>query len=370
MWFSQPAVMVLAGAGIALVLASPVDQRRGLVPTVVVWAGMALLSVAYARARMSPGLATYMAWFWREGFAPWPIRGAADVAWPLTALRGIFDLLLEYPFPTVYLALALVGVVSLLRRRRGPALVLILPVAVTVIAAIAHLFPLRVRVVLFLVPLLLLLVAEGAWRLGTILRSPILAAVPPVATALGPVVALLHDPPVWRLDEPRTVLDQLARERRPGDAVYVFYPSWQVLRFYGPRRGISLETVDIGNCHLELRDYLRELDRYRGHDRLWFLSAFEIPNGTELPVLLAYLESIGVRRSAIRGPLSNRPGAGGLGQRYRTRSPSFVYLYDLSDPARLASTSAETRQLPPSIKFIGVPRCVHGPVVPHVPTVH
>ena len=368
-WFSQPAVIVLAGAGAALLLGSPMDRRRGLAPLLLVWGVMAALSVAYARAQMGPGLAAYMSWFWRDGFMPSPIRSTADVVWPLRALRDVFDLLLEYPFPSVYLAFVLVGIVSLLRRRGTPALVLLLPVAVTILAAIAHVFPLRIRVVLFLVPLLLLLVGEGAWRLGSVLRPRILAAVPSVAAVLGPVVALAQNPPVWRLDDPRAVLSQLARERRPGDAVYVFYPSWQALRFYGPRHCIPLESVDIGNCHPELRQYLRELDRYRGEERLWFVSAFETQALGELPILLAYLESVGVRRLAIEGPRTTRPGSAGQGRRLSTRQPSFAYLYDLSDPARLGSASAETRELPPSVRFVGVPRCVHGPTTPHVPTV-
>ena len=368
-WFSQPAVLVLAGLGAALLIASPVAHRRTLVPTVVLWSAVAALSVAYAKARMGPGLAAYMSSFWRAGFMPWPIQSATGVLWPLTAIRDVFDLLLDYPFPTAYLVLALVGLISLHRRCRGPALVLLSPVGVTVAAAIAHTFPLRTRLALFLVPLLLLLVAEGACRLGSMMRPRSLAALPPVAVVLEPAVALAINPPVWRLDDARPVLAEVAEERRPGDAVYVFYPSWQVLRFYGSRQGVPLESVDIGNCHPELRDYLREIDRYRGRDRLWFLSAFEIPNGVELPVLLAYLDSIGVRGSAIHGPPSKRPGAGGLGQRYKTRSSAFGYLYDLSDPARLASTSADARELPPSVRIVGVPRCVYGPTIPHVQTV-
>ena len=368
-WFSQPAVFVLAGVGAALVLAGPAGERRSLAPALVLWAAMAALSAAYARAQMSPGLPAYMTYFWRDGFMPWPIRGAADVAWPLTAIRDVFDLLLDYPFPTAYLALALVGVVSLLSRRRAPALALLLPVAVTLVAAIAHVFPFRIRVVLFLVPLLVLLVAEGAWRLGNMIRPRILASVPPLAAALGPVVVLAQNPPVWRLDDSRRVLAQLAVERRQGDAVYVFYPSWQALRFYGPRNGVPAETVDLGNCHAELRDYLRELDRYRGRERVWFVGAFETQALGELPVLFAYLESIGLRTRAFEGPPTNRPGAVGQRRRWSSRHPSFAYLYDLSDPARLGSTSAETRELPPSVRFVGVPRCVYGPTTPHSPTV-
>src|SRR5262249_4042276 len=89
----------------------------------------------------------------------------------------------------------------------------------------------------------------------------------------------------------------------------------------------------------------------------------------ERQAMLGYLDAIGVRRSSIEGPSSTRPGAGGLRFRWRDRFPVAAYLYDLSDPVRLASTAATNAQLPPAVQFVGVPRCVYGPVIPHVPTV-
>ena len=141
-------------------------ERRALVPALLLWAGMAALSVAYARARMSPGLASFMTWFWRDGFMPWPPRSVRDVLWPFTAVGGRLR-----PGAGLPLADALPRARAHRRRlappaSRAEALVLLFPVGLTLAAAIAHAFPFRVRVVLFVVPTLLLLVAEGAWRLG------------------------------------------------------------------------------------------------------------------------------------------------------------------------------------------------------------
>ncbi len=368
-WFSQPAVFVLAGVGAALLLAGPPKERRALVPTLLLWAAMAALSVAYARARMSPGLASFMNWFWRDGFMPWPPHSVQDVLWPFTAMADVFDQVLDFPWPTLYLALALTGVASLLRRSRAEALVLLLPVGLTLAAAIAHAFPFRVRVVLFVVPTLLLLVAEGAWRLGTLLRPRMLERLVPLAAVLPPLVMLARNPPVWRLDDARPVFAELQRQRQPGDVVYVYYPSWQAVRFYGERYGMPLEAVDLGSCQPELRGYLRELDRYRGRNRVWFVNAFEPPRIGETAPMLAYLDAIGVRKATIEGPRTNRPGATGQGMRWTSRLGNYAHLYDLSDPIRLASTSAELQHLPPSVKYVGVPRCLYGPIIPQVPTV-
>jgi len=367
-WFSQPAVLVLVGLGLALLLSADSSQRRALVPMLLLWAVLSGLSVIYARARMSSGLMAFMNWFWREGFMPWPTQSAGDVLWPLGAVRGVFDLLLDFPWPTLYCGLALAGVGSLLLRRRASALVLLLPVGVTLAAAVAHAFPFSIRVVLFVVPPLLVFVAEGAWCLGKLVRLPVLERVAPFAAALPPIVALARNPPVWRFDDVRPVLAELQRQRQSGDVIYVYYPSWQAVRFYGPRYGLPLESVDLGSCHRELRAYLRELDRYRGRERFWFLTAFERTRVRETPAMLDYLDIIGVRKLVIEGPPTTRPGATSQGTRWRDLARNAAYLYDLSDPVRLASATAISQQLPP-VQLASSSWCVYGPPIPQVPTI-
>ncbi len=127
--------------------------------------------------------------------------------------------------------------------------------------------------------------------------------------------------------------------------------------------------MDLGSGHPELRDYLRELDRYRGRERVWFVNAFEPPRIGETAPMLAYLDAIGVRTATIEGPRTNLPGATGQGKRLITRAGNYAHLYDLSDPVRLASATADLQQLPPSVRFVGIPRCIYGPIIPQVPTV-
>jgi hypothetical protein len=368
-FFSQPAVFVLAGVGAALLIGTSRGERRRLLLPFALWTGAAALSIAYARARMSTGLMAFMQWFWREGFLPRPVKSLEDVLWPVRALRDVFDLVLGYPWTGVYLAVAAWGLISLFRRARGTALVLAFPLAITLGAAMVRAYPFQLRLVLFLVPALLLLVAEGAASLGELSRSGVVATLLLVAVAAPVEVALVRNPPVWQLDEVRPVLAELQRRRQPGEAVYAYYPTWQAVRFYGPRYGLGFDVVDVGACHpKDLHDYLRELDRYRGR-RVWFLTAFGLSRFGERQAMLAYLDAIGVRKDAIEGPPTTRPGSISARERWATRAPAAAYLYDLSDPERLASTTADQPTLPPAIQFIGVPRCVYGPIIPRVPTV-
>jgi uncharacterized membrane protein len=368
-FFSQPAVFVLAGLGAALLIGTSRGERQRLLLPLALWVAAAALSVAYARTRMSSGLMAFMGWFWRDGFLPRPVKSLEDILWPVRAVRDVFDLVLGYPWAGVYLAVAGWGLVSLFRRARVAALVVAFPLAVTLLAAVAHAYPFQLRLVLFLVPALLLLVAEGAASLGELTRSRAVATLFLVGVAAPVAVALVRNPPVWQLDEVRPVLAELQRRRQPGDAVYAYYPTWQAIRFYGPRYGLGLDVVDIGACHpKDLHDYLRELDRYRGR-RVWFLTAFGPSRFGERQAMLAYLDAIGVRKDAIEGPPTTRPGSISARERWAARAPAAAYLYDLSDPERLASTTADQPTLPPAIQFIGVPRCIYAPIIPRVPTV-
>lgn len=375
-FLSQPAVFLLAGLGAALVVGTPRGDRRKPLAPMAFWVTGAVLSVVHARSRMSSGLMNYMHWFWQEGFLPWPVTSLEDALWPLRTLAGLFGLGLGYPWPWAYLTLVACGLVSLFRRARRVALLLAGPIAVTLLAAVAQVYPFQLRLVLFLVPGFVLLVAEGAGliaeRAGQMVeRAPGRAVrallLPAVAAPVA--VSLVRNPPVWHLDEMRPVFAELQRRRQPEDAVYAYYPSWQAVRYYGPRYGLGFEAVEIGACHpRDLHDYLRELDRYRGR-RVWILFASSARRLGERQAMTAYLDAIGVRRDAIEGPPTNRPGAISARERIESRFRTGAYLYDLTDPSRLASTTADRPSLPPAVQMPGGPRCVYGPVVPQVPTV-
>ena len=374
--FSQPAVFVLGGLGVALALGVAREERRKLLGPMAFWATASVLTVVLARARMSSGLTEYMHWFWREGFLPWPVKSLEDALWPPRALAAVFGLGLGYPWPWAYLALATCGLVWLLRRARRVALLLAAPIALTLIAAVAQAYPFQLRLVLFLVPGFLLLVAEGAGLFAE--RAGRLAGGVPGRALVGLVLlvvaapiglSLLWRPPVWHLDEVRPVFAELQQRREPGDAVYAYYPSWQAVRYYGPRYGLGLDAVDLGACHpKDLHDYLHELDRYRGR-RVWFLATFTAARLGERQAMLGYLEAIGVRRATIEGPPTNRPGAISSREPVESRLRTAAYLYDLTDPSRLGSTAADRQVLPPAVQSRGIPRCVYGPVIPQVPTV-
>jgi hypothetical protein len=124
---------------------------------------------------------------------------------------------------------------------------------------------------------------------------------------------------------------------QPGDRAYVYYGGEKAFVYYARRQGFAPGDYILGSCAREdPRVYLRELDALRGAPRVWLVVTHAVPD--ELRALQGYLEQIGTRRAAYEA-------GGGPGTRRRDRARA--ELYDLSDPARLAMTTAETFPVPP-----------------------
>lgn len=354
-WFSQPAVFVLLGVG-AVVAAERLFRTgtralRPLLPTFALWAVAAAASVAWSFHRTTPSTRASLSRYWELAFptATWRHGfGALFLANRLQNFWGASGM--GYSFPAVFLALSLLGSAALWKRSGRPALVLLGPVVVTFCASAAHFYPFDTRLILFLGPAFVLCAAAGASSVIAVLTR---ARVPPPASAallaLPALLALARYPPVYRHEETRPLLGQLARRRHPGDAVYVFYGANQALRYYGPRAGIDPSEVTVGGCHRgDLAGYLHEIDQFRGRRRVWILIAHSQPRLKEQATIRAYSNRIGHRREGMAIPEEDRE--------------STLELFDLSDPQRLAASSADTFPLPPiDLKLALRLGCGRGP---------
>lgn len=321
-WFSQTAVFMVAGLGASLVLLALTDRPRRLPPRLI-----AVLAV-------------------------WTVSAAAAVASGLDrvppAMREYFDRVWEPSLPaiTTWLLLVVAGFALWIRSPRA-ALLLIGPVAVTLLAAGVRLYPFSGRAILFLMPVWALAVAECSGRLveGLVrIRVPRLVAWALPALALAVVV--VRDLPPYRAEEMRPLLANLARRRLPGDAIYVYYAAEPAYRFYGPRVALGLDGASFGRCHRgEPRRYLRELDAFRGQPRVWVVRTHVYREMFEAEIVDEYLSRMGSRKEALR-----EEGAEAV-------------LWDLSNAGALPADAAETHPLPASDpEHTARLGCGHGPI--------
>jgi hypothetical protein len=271
-WCSYPAVIVLTA--IALV------RRR--VAVTIVWALSAVPAIWVAEHRLMPSDREYLHRFWFDGFwRTW--------SWPLTQPAHVLDTLLRVPPGIVWLLAIFVGAWCM--RRRWVLMLVIIAMG----AAAAGLYPLSDRLALYLLPSVLLAIAAGPRWIVVVL------------VAIQGVEALFPE----HHEDMRTIATALARERRPGDAVYVYYGALPTFEYYADTTGITR-----GGCHrTDWPAYLRELAALRGRPRVWLVVAHEF-------------EGNGVREDSLLVRYLNATGRAYLTIPARS---AFASLYDLSD---------------------------------------
>jgi len=340
-WFSQASVLVMAGIGLGLALEWLFSRKTGraLLFTIPLWAVASLVAIVAGMHSMTPSTKQFMNNFWAGAFFPFPFHWSTGAIWIGQRFLELFSdaTLLRYQWPLVFALLATAGIVALWMRNRVSALFLIGPPLVALAAAIAHQYPFRGRLAFWLLPAALLTMAAAAdWiRSKASALHPAVGALVVLAFLIVPVMALAEAPPPYETEHTWEILSYLQQHRQPGDVIYVLQLSEVGIRFYGPRYGLQPNEWITGACNFnDSRVFLRDVDRFRGVKRLWVLAG----TGRALrPVHTAvrnYLGTIGVRRDA---------------QTY----PSMLYasmtieLYDLSDPTRWATASAETFPAPP-----------------------
>ena len=339
-WFSYPAVLVLAGVGLlnlgqaALAWWRNQTVRWGLMllamaPWAISFAGVYVLSVSGSASDDT----LLGSWSNRRGFP----ATLPDLDWLFYALKRMFVKPLEFPEPLFnHLAIAawLLGGVAYFRQRRPFALALLLsPLAMSLVAAYLYRYPFYSRLIVFLVPPMVMIMAEGIaallrWRhLGRALGVALLLSLlylPARASA-----RILVDPPV--VEDIRPLLAYVAQQRQPEELLYVFQKSKFQFQFYNDIYGYNLENYVIGVDADELgvrdrpgvrrlyRQEFRKLCRQQNpasniaSRRLWVLVAdINIRRDTEL--MLEELSQIGT--------LTARQEAGG--------ASSFVERYELT----------------------------------------
>ena len=342
---SFPSVFVVAGVAGVLTVRLLFNERRHLLSpaslAVLLWGCAAIGTAIFgvSRGRLV-----------RESFGDSGFLGVGGSSSPLhavnvmgTQIATALGLPQQRPFSHVEklgLLCALVGAFALLRRDRTRFWMLIAPFALLLGASAAHVYPILKRTELFLVPVVILLIAEGVaqvvrWLPG---RAQLAAAlVLPTILVAGPVwlagERLIHP---RTNEEIRPVLEYIRDHWRPGDTLYVHYGAQYALLYYdecnclrlsapgtgrhlGPLRALRGQRnqfaqaavplnsdVVIGRYHGFNRDqYFADLDRVRRRHRVWFLYSHVSADSEEYFIrddLLRHLASLGTRIGGIDEP--------------------------------------------------------------------
>jgi hypothetical protein len=266
---------------------------------------------------MASGVAVYVAYYhhvdtrwlvtyWHESFMPLPPRSLADVKRWGETFYSLFADPVGLRFTPLAVMVFLIGCAALFSEHRAKVGILLSPLGCAVIASGFHRYPVSGRLVLFIVPAMLICIAEGIRyvlkqtdRFGLITKALVTACL--IGPPLEASVSQLLNTPVLR-QEIRPVLHALQTRWQEGDTLYVYYGASPAFQYYRERLGLAaipaLEGIDSRH---HWPPYLDESDKLRGRPRVWVLLSNVYRGGgiDERILFLAYLDGIGTRLDAI-----------------------------------------------------------------------
>ena len=347
-WFSQPALFVLAGVGLALTVAvgqGKIPLRWPAVVACLLWALSGVPSIWLTLHSLGPHEHAYMRSFWQDGFWPIPPHSLREAAWPLINLYGLFRDPLGMPVTALGVGLFILGCVALARRQPVQLTALAGALVVLYVASALRIFPFDAtvkgfnkiaagngRVLLFLLPSLVLLVTAGVVELlASPLRYVRRTGVATAALVLGaPLYYAITGLP-YSPHDLRPILAAMREQKQPGDRLYVYYGGRQAFEWYRSRFPFADDRVVRGGCYRPAwREYLRELDAFRGTGRVWVMVVHPAGiNGIhEGGTIEAYLDAVATK--------VGRWGA----------KDSFALLYDFTRVAPLPRAATEWHPQP------------------------
>ncbi len=324
LWFSHPALFVLAGIGLALVILN-LQMRdyfslRWVIGMGILW----VLEIAFLFLLIFKDLSqnTYMKEYWQGAFLPMPPW--SDPGWLSRSLNENIGIQFGLPYAVfVVFFLMLVGWVILWFQHQGYALAVTSILLITLIASASQLYPVFERMILFLIPIGLILIGKAAEALHRrVQRFSILGPLSILFLAgyllYGPLVTSVQNflEPKY-FEHIRPTMATLQEAWKEDDALYVSHGALPAFRFYAP----SYRLRDISYESGQREDYknpqaiLEEINSFAGQPRVWILFShvYEKDGFNEREFVLSYLNEIGQKRREFRVPGTS----------------VFLYLYDL-----------------------------------------
>ena len=311
LWFSHPALFVLAGIGFGLLIQTLQKKERSQLNIVmtlgVTW--LANLGLLYFVSLRKLTQNRFLREYWQENFIPVPLW--SDWKWFGTFFSGLLQDQIGIS-ASVWLVFILIvlGFISLFLKNRAYTGVFIAIFLLASVASTLWLYPLGGRFSLFLVPLAIILIGQSLDALEHRLNAK---------HKLGMAVALLVgayllyapvsesinnfiDPKYY--EHIRPSLATLSENWREGDTLFVSNGAVPAFRFYANRYGLGdiAYQSSVASDYLEPTNILSRVKSLDGGPRVWVLitHVYEKEDFNEKDFLLHYLDTIGNKKREFR----------------------------------------------------------------------
>ena len=312
MWLSYPSVFVMTGIGITLMARQIFrkDQPQLLLLGVTFLFWLISFSFLYFISLRYTAGNSLMTTYWSSSFMPMPPWN--NWGWFSIALEESFHNPLGLSFVAFSAVLLLIGCISIFLRKWTIGLALVLTIMTTLVASGLQKYPFGGRLILFLVPIIFLLIAEGIERIRDTLANYSRFVAFFTATALA--LLLLAQPVVSAIEglkhptmrsHIRTVVEYVSHSRRDTDTIYLHYGSVPAFRYYALFYGFKDSDYLIGIRAInEPIKYWKEIETLKGKNRVWFVFS-HINSKSKIDerlFYLIYLNKIGKKNDEFSAP--------------------------------------------------------------------
>ncbi|NOY17523.1 MAG: hypothetical protein GXP23_11485 [Gammaproteobacteria bacterium] len=319
-WLSHPATFILAGIGISIGVQSIAHKQWNdvarLAISAIIWFGAFAVGL-YATATIGSGAtAAGSATFshmtevaWTSTFAPFPPMSLSDTRWYWAAFFRVFNHPLGFATQGLAAFLFLAGIVHLWARNCLWLGFLVLPMLVALLASALHLYPFSSRLLIFLVPGTIIIIAAGIETLRQLAWDKcrpiwfLAIAVLLLQPAWEAFSNATHKIPYDR-ENIRAVLEYINQTKAPDDWIYVYARAGSAFRYYRQRFAFPESHIIQGNSIRASWDaYLGDVNRIRCFKRVWLVfSHIETTKAgvDEERYLLHSLDKIGEQLDTIK----------------------------------------------------------------------
>jgi len=320
-WFSHPAVFVLAGVVTVLIFLYVREKEwqkiTNLSIAFLVW--IASFAICYFISLRNLVSNNFLLTVWASRFAP-SISKLWQAKWYIDTFFNIFKHPVGIPLCGIAALSFIVGGVSMFREKRRDFFFLILPILFTLLASWLKKYPFSGRLLLFIVPNVLIFIAEGT--------EQIIAKTRHTFSIIGiTFISLLFFYPLLKAgyhiirprlkEEIKPVINYLMKFKQNKDIIYLYYGSRNAFKYYSLKNGFNENEYIVGiesRARGNLGNYINDLNKLRGNKRVWivFSHIYNWKRFDEERFFLYYLDSIGKRLNFFKS------------------AGASVYLYDLS----------------------------------------
>jgi hypothetical protein len=313
-WSSHPALFILGGAGLALLLKlitqRPKRWQFWAGALVLVWAANALM--LYITLLKPLATSSYLADFWSDHFMPMPPW--ANLGWLATSFFELFKSpvgLGDTPAVVTGMALFCVGCVYFIIYQKRTAIVFLTPFVLALIASGLKVYPFDGRLLLFCVPIVLLVIGAAIdwlcaltskWKVG-------------ITSALCCVLAilLLYRPMYLAIDNVKNpnmkehikpLMAYLSQHLQPDDVIYVYYDAFPAYAYYAPQYGLGQKAYLVGiKSRHDPSLYLNDLQKLAA-SRTWFVFSHNCYacDVNEEAYYIAYLDKVATLLDTYSAP--------------------------------------------------------------------